>query len=121
MSPANTSLGHEWPVRAIPIEEIGQQHDVAGIRKPLRHLDDCRPDAACVHVEDDGWPRPIGGRRRNVQSAFTGARSDRDLFVRHNALPTRLLSSLRFRSILARSQRSAKPFILSDLIAHGEL
>ena len=55
-----------------------------------------------------------------MQSAFTVARSDDDLFVRHNALPSRLLSSLRFRSILARSQRDGKPFILSDLIDHGD-
>jgi len=55
-----------------------------------------------------------------MQSAFTVARSDDDLFVRHNALPSRLLSSLRFRSILARSQRDGKPFVLSDLIDHGD-
>src|SRR4030095_5672424 len=69
---------------------MGQKHDIAATGKPLAHLEQRRPDAEPVHVEDRRGPTTRAFRLADVHGAVTVPRADRELFVAHVFSPLNL-------------------------------
>ena len=73
-----TSIGR---VRPRAIEQIRQQHEIAGGRESLAHLEQHRTNAGPVHIEDDAGPRvgcvTVGTEQRRRADAVGCTNLDR--------------------------------------------
>ena len=83
-------LGVQRRIGPGPPEHVGQQHQIAAIGQPLRHVEQIGPDGQPIHIEDHRRPGALAPtiRREHMGRALPLGHGDGELLVHRVRRPS---------------------------------